>query len=108
MKTIPLRYLIVEKRLGVFMGIVAGTPVFANRDTYGAREAISFSSIEDAETTIDYIFRDSSRRDDFKFFFEPVSSSEPMISVIEMFRQGLGPYIQSVFESMSPPTETLH
>ena len=99
-----MRYLIIEKDLGLFLGYYKGIFLFAKESTLPVTKVPSYDSIEEAEFYISQYLP----KKDKKYGVISALSEDKYISVIGLIKQGYAEYTHNMIDYLPMLTETMH
>lgn len=99
-----MRYLIVEKDRGIFLGSFKSISLFAKGNIFGITKAPSFEKEEDAEYYIGYHLPKEERQ----YGIIEIKSDEKYISIIDIIKQGYGEYTHDLIEFLPMQSESIH
>lgn len=99
-----MRYIIIEKDLGAFVGAIENLAIFAKHEAFGIERIFSFDTSEEAEEYIDYYLN----KDDREFSVECVDVKNKYVSVKDIIKAGLGKYTHRMMDNIYMPSETVN
>lgn len=100
-----VRYMIVEKERGVFLGMYSVFALFAKDEKFGITKAFCFENKEDAVTYIKEVLNDGKG---MEFDVVDVDCKYKYIDVLEIIRQGYGKYTHRMLENVDSPSKSFH
>jgi hypothetical protein len=102
-----MRFVIVSKIYGAYIGSMNNLAIFAKRNDIGAYKLASFSSVTTAKEYVNnYLsFEDNSDED---YFYVMVETNEKYISCVEMIRLGYQNEIGTMVLNLPTPSVALH
>ena len=99
-----MRYLIVEKEKGLFLGSFRNAALFAKGNIFGIIKAPSFDTEADAEHYIaNYLLKDERQ-----YGVIAVDSKDKYVSIIDIIKQGFGAYTHELIDFLPMISEATH
>ena len=99
-----MRYLIVEKEKGLFLGSFRTLYLFAKGNIFGIVKAPSFGTEVDAE----YYIANYLPKEDAKYGVISVESKDKYVSIIDIIKAGYGEYTHDLIEFLPMQSEAIH
>jgi len=99
-----LKYLIVEKDRGLFLGAYKNIFLFARNNIFPVVKAPSFDSEEDAEYYIDNYLK----MDERTYGIIKVQSKDKYVSVIDVIKAGYKEYTHNLIDFLPMDSEAIH
>lgn len=99
-----MRYLIVEKDRGIFLGSFKNISLFAKGNIFGITKAPSFETEDDAEYYIAHYLPKEERH----YGVIEIKSGEKYIGIIDIIKQGYGEYTHNLIEFLPMQSEAIH
>lgn len=103
-----MRYLIVEKTKGVFLGAYSIFALFAKNDKFGIVKAYSFSTKQDAEEYIEDSLKASLASEGLEFSVIEIDSKDEYVKVEDIIKQGYGEYTHMMMDNLPMISESVH
>lgn len=98
-----MRYLIVEKEKGLFLGSFNNVTLFAKENVFPIIKAPSFDSEEIALTYIQYYFAN-----DGEYGVISVESSDKYVHIFDIIKGGYGEYTHKLIDHLPMLSEAVH
>jgi hypothetical protein len=99
-----MRYVIVEKDLGVFLGAIDIYAVFAKHNHLKLDKVVSFETEKDALYCVEqYLIKVGK-----DFQVESVNTDKVYIPVEEIIKSGLGEYTHNMMDNIRMTSEAIH
>lgn len=99
-----MRYIIIEEKLGVFIGSYKQVALFAKNDIFGFTRVFSFDKREEAEEYINLFKQD----DDHVYKIAEVESKTKYVKVEDLIKQGYGDYTHYMMDGIPMTSELTH
>lgn len=99
-----MRYIVIEKNLGVFVGAFDRYAIFAQYESFGLERVMSFSTKEDAESFIENYLN----KEDREFSIETIDSNSEYVLIKDIIRAGFGKYTHYMMNNIPMPSETIN
>lgn len=99
-----MRYIIIEKSMGVFLGSYAVFAVFAKNEKFGLTKATSFATRETAEEFVESMLN----KEGSEFDVVGIDTKDKLVRVEDIIRAGYGQYTYSMLNNIPPVSETFH
>lgn len=99
-----MRYIIIEKKLGVFVGQFETYAICAKNEFFGVERVVSFASKEDAVEFVEEVLNTK----DKEFCIEEIDTKLKYIPVSEIIKAGLGYHTHRMMDNIPMPSETIH
>lgn len=99
-----MRYIIIEKELGVFVGQFSMYAIFAKNEIFGSQQVASFACEEDAVGYVEENLNKNGR----EFCVEKVDSNNVYIPIKEIIKAGFGHHTHRMMDNIAMPSENVH
>lgn len=99
-----MRYLIIEKELGLFLGVYQGTFIFAKTNVFAIVKAPSFNSDKDAEFYIAKYFPKENKR----YGTIDIETENQYVSIVDVIKAGYKDYTHGLIDFIPMLSETIH
>lgn len=99
-----MRYIILEERLGVFIGSYRKLALFAKNDVFGFTKVFSFENRKDAEEYLELFSKD----EDYTYEVAEVETDGVYVKVEDLIKQGYGKYTHYMMDSIPMISEATH
>jgi hypothetical protein len=99
-----MRYLIVEKDRGLFLGSFKNIFLFAATSIFPVNKVPSFGTEADAEYYIATYLMDENSQ----YGVIQVESKDKYVHIIDIIKQGYGKYTHQLMDFIPMPSETIH
>lgn len=99
-----MRYIIIERDLGAFVGRYDYYAIFAKNEIFGADRVVSF---ENKKTAIDFVVSNLNAENRV-FCVEGINCKSEYVTVIEIIKAGLGHHTHQMMENIQMVSETIH
>jgi len=99
-----MRYIIIEKNLGVFVGKYEFYAVFAKNEIFGADRVVSF---ETKESAVEFL-TSNINAEEKEFCVEQINCKSKYVPVVEIIKAGLGQHTHSMINNVQMHSETIH
>lgn len=99
-----MRYIIIEKDMGVFLGSYAVFAVFAKNEKFGLTKAVSFNTREEAQTFIETLLN----KEDSEFDIVSINSKDRLVRVEDIIRAGYGQYTHGMLNNVPMQSDSIH
>lgn len=99
-----MRYLIVEKDLGLFLGVYQNIFIFAKDNFFPIIKSPGFNSVEDAEYYIAKYFPKENR----KYGVISIDTSDKYVNVVDVLRAGYEEYVYNMIDFIPMPSGAIH
>ena len=98
-----MRYIIVEKTKGIFLGNYIDVSLFSNDLVLPVVKAYSFPSIEDAQDVMKFL-----EGTDSDYSVKEINYDGKYIPIDILIKSGYSDYTERMLRYLSPPTNTIH
>lgn len=98
------RYIVIEKKLGVFVGKYEFYAIFAKNEIFGADKVVSFDSKEQAAEFI----KEQLNTEEKEFCIEAINYKSKYVPVVEIIKAGLGNHTHRMMENIQMCSESIH
>jgi len=99
-----MRYLIIEKNLGFFLGVINNYGIWAKNDIFGLPRAYSFDTKKLAKKFITDIM--GAKISDFEII--EINSDEKYVHAIDLIKSGYGKHTYTMVNAIPMANETIH
>lgn len=99
-----MRYIIIEKKLGVFVGQLEYYAVYAKNEFFGAEKVVSFDTKKEAKEFVEEVLN----YEDKEFYIAEIDSKFKYISVKEIIKAGYGKHTHRMLDNIPMISETIH
>jgi len=99
-----VRYIIIEKNLGVFVGKYEFYAVFAKNEIFGAERVASFENKNEAVAFIE----EQLRTEEKEFCVEQINCKSNYVPVVEIIKAGLGYHTHRMMDNIHMRSEAIH
>jgi hypothetical protein len=103
-----MRYLIVEKEKGIFLGMYKQFTLFSKTNIFPITSATSFDTEEEAEEFSKYIHGLFSMDPNMKFGVITVDAKTKYVHLYDILKAGYSEYAHGMMHSLYMPSEELH
>jgi hypothetical protein len=100
-----MRYLIIEKDKGLFLGTYRQVSLFAKNNIFAVVKVPSFSSEEEAFT---YIELELAKDDTEKYGVIAVETNSRYVNIVDIIKQGYGDYTHNLIDCLPMISEEIH
>ena len=100
-----MRYIILSKTHGIFVGTVVGYALFSKSSVVGTYKAYTFDSDKNATEYINKNFKDKSYTD---FFSGHVEIDTEYASCVDLIKNGYEEYVGYMLDFMPMISESIH
>jgi hypothetical protein len=99
-----MRYAIIDKDLGFFLGAFQKYAVFAKTDVFGLHKAFGFSTKEEANRFInEYLGQDRG-----EWFVVGIDTNDEYIDVVDLLKSGYEDYTHDMIDSIPMTNVEIH
>jgi hypothetical protein len=99
-----MRYIVVEKSLGVFVGAFDRYAVYAKNEVFGLDRVVSFPTRQDAEECV----RDYLNKQDKEFDVIEIETSNGWVMITDIIRSGYGKYTHRMMNNIPMISTQIH
>jgi hypothetical protein len=99
-----MRYLIVEKDRGLFLGAYKEYFLFARNNIFPIVKAPSFNTLEEAELYIAYYLNETDR----KYGVIEVDSKNKYVNIVDVLKAGYKEYTHNLIDFLPMQSEAIH
>jgi hypothetical protein len=99
-----MRYIIIEKEFGVFVGAFDNYAIYAKNEIFGVDKIASFASYEEAENCIENSFSKS----DKEYSIEAIDTPLTYIPIKDVIKAGFGKYTHRMMNNIPMISEEVH
>lgn len=99
-----MRYLIVEKDKGVFLGSVRSSFLFAKYNIFPVVKAPSF----DSEASAEYYIENYLPKEDRQYGVIQIDVTDKYVSIVDIIKQGYAEYTHELIDFMPMQSEAIH
>lgn len=99
-----MRYLIVEKELGLFLGVYQGVFIFAKDNSFPIIKAPGFDSPDDAEYYIAKYFPKENK----KYGVIDVETNDKYVNIIDVIKSGYKEYTYNLIDFIPMLSGAIH
>lgn len=99
-----MRYIIIEKSMGVFLGSYTVFAIFAKNEKFGITKAVSFNTRKEAQAFIEAFLN----KENTEFDVVEIDSKDHLVRVEDIIRAGYGQYTYELLNNLSTPSESIH
>jgi len=99
-----VRYIIIEKNLGVFVGKYEFYAVFAKNEIFGAERVASFETKNEAVSFIE----EQLQTEEKEFCIEQINCKSKYIPIVEIIKAGLGHHTHRMMDNIQMHSEAIH
>lgn len=98
-----MRYIIIEKTKGIFLGNYIDVSLFSNDLVLPVVKAYSFPTIEDAQDVMKFL-----ESPDSDYSVKEINYDGKYIPIDILIKSGYSAYTERMLRYLSPPTNTIH
>jgi hypothetical protein len=99
-----MRYIIIEKELGVFVGQFDIYAVYAKNEMFGLDRVISFESRKIATEIVEEFLN----REGKEFSIQAIDTKGKYVKVIDIIKAGFGKYTHHMMDNIMMTSDSLH
>lgn len=99
-----MRYIIIEKKLGVFVGQFDVYAVYAKNEIFGLERVVSFA---DKKTAVKYI-EEFLNKEDREFAIEAIDSKNKYVSIKDIIKTGFGEHTHKMMDNIEMQSLSVH
>lgn len=99
-----MRYLIIEKEKGLFLGAFRGKYLFAKNNIFPITKAPSFETLKEAE----FYISSHLNTDEKEYGVIEVNAKDRYISIVEIIKQGYSEYTHEMIDFIPMLSEEIH
>lgn len=99
-----MRYIVVEKERGLFLGSFKNVALFAKSNVFPIIKVPSFDSADDAEYYIAHYLPKEAKQ----YGVIEIESKDKYVSVIDIIKQGYAEYTHGLIEFLPMQSESMH
>jgi hypothetical protein len=104
-----MRYLIVEKENGIFLGMLKHMALFSKTNMFPIKSAISFDSEKEAEmfaNSLHAMFSDV--EENMKFGVISIDANDRYVHLYDILKAGYANYAHGMMHSLYMPSDEIH
>jgi hypothetical protein len=98
-----MRYILVDKERGIFLGNYLDYPLFSNTLLFPIVKAYSFESLDDAEMYINYI-----NKKQYNLTVKPINYQNRYIPIDILIKEGYSKYTERMLKFIEPASDEIH
>lgn len=99
-----MRYVIIEKEMGLFCGSIEKYAIFAKHDYIRIDKVVSFESEKDAV----YCVENYLKKTGCKFSIKSIDTDKTYVPIVEIIKNGLGDYTHNMIDNLYMPSISIH
>lgn len=99
-----MRYIVIEKKLGVFVGQLESYAIYAKNEIFGVEKIVSFSSKKEATEFIEDFLNVEGK----EFCIEEINSNNKYVSIKDVIKAGLGYHTYRMMDNIPMHSESVH
>ena len=100
-----MKYIIISKKHGVFIGTIMNIAVFSKTDLVITHKAYGFTDRISAEKYIETNFKSKDKED---FFVADINTKDDYVSCVDIIKSGYVEYVGSMINYMPMISESIH
>lgn len=98
-----MRYILVDKEKGVFLGNYLDSPLFSNTLLFPIVKAYSFESLDDAEVYMNYL-----NQKDYNLTAKPINYKKQYVPIDILIKEGYSKYTERMLKFLEPVSDEIH